>query len=108
MGGRGEEKEEGNEKGKKGKTQEVERKEDRSPKSSRQRPSRPQALGTYFLTLASPLGILRSFFFLRILTALRHKVSESSTSFTLPYEPSPSRSPIRYLPMSLARLRRGW
>lgn len=44
----------------------------------------PLTAHTYFFTLASPLGILRNFFFLRILTALRHSVSESSTSFTFP------------------------
>lgn len=44
----------------------------------------PAPAHTYFFTLASPLGILRNFFFLRIFTALRHSVSESSTSFTFP------------------------
>lgn len=45
---------------------------------------RTQEAQTYFFTLASPLGILRNFFFFRILTALLHSVSESSTSLTLP------------------------
>lgn len=35
------------------------------------------------------------------LTARRDNVSESSTSLTLPYEPSPSTSPITYLPIIL-------
>lgn len=34
-------------------------------------------------------------------TARRLSDSESSTSFTLPYDPSPSTSPITYLPTIL-------
>jgi len=61
---------------------------------------------TDLLTFASPFGIFLSFFFFRILTARRQSVSVSRHSLTLPYEPSPSMSPIRYLPTNFARLRR--
>lgn len=55
--------------------------------AGKQGPSSPPQLPelfTHFFTLASPLGIRRSFFFFRIFTALLHRVSESSISLTLP------------------------
>lgn len=61
-----------------------EKREWRRKKERREEMGTPGPTLTHFFTLASPLGMRLSFFFLRILTALRHSVSESSTSFTFP------------------------